>query len=98
MRRQSRIEVRREIDLVESIPCRMPSVAQTQVRRGALRPYLPYEGMKWALSIIVDWKSIDWSGRGTGMKSHLQHYGVGRFEVVNVASSCLPYDSNVQTF
>ena len=31
MRRRSRIEVRREIDLVEAIPCRMASVARTQV-------------------------------------------------------------------
>jgi hypothetical protein len=28
MRRRSRIEVRREIDLVEAIPCGMASVAQ----------------------------------------------------------------------
>jgi hypothetical protein len=38
--------------------------------------------MKWALSITVDWNSIDWSGRDTDMQSHLQHYGVGRIEVV----------------
>lgn len=83
MRRRSRIEVRREIDLVEAIPCRMASVARTQVAAKVLcGPVYLNEGMKWVLSIIVDWKSIDWSGRETDMKSHLQHYGVGRFEVV----------------
>jgi hypothetical protein len=61
MRRRSRIEVRREIDLVETIPCRMASVARTQVaaRCSAALSNLN-GGMKWALSIIVDWKSIDW--------------------------------------
>jgi hypothetical protein len=83
MRRQSRIEVRREIDLAEAILCRMPSVAPNSGAAGVLcGPVYLKQGMKCVLSIIVDLKSIDWPGRETDMKSHLQHYGVGRFEVV----------------
>jgi hypothetical protein len=33
MRRRSPIEVRREIDLVEAMPCRIASMAGTEVRR-----------------------------------------------------------------
>ena len=56
MRRRSRIEVRREIDLVEAILCRIASVAGTEV---LCSPVYRDEGMKWALSTIIDWKSID---------------------------------------
>jgi hypothetical protein len=56
MRRRSPIEVRREIDLVEAMPCRIASMAGTEVLCGHV--YLS-EGMTWALSTIVDWKGID---------------------------------------